>query len=415
VGNLFTIGACGLFVVPLASYFGRWPVTLVFQCVMLGTCAWSAAATSFRSYLAARIINGFFCSVGQGGALMWIKDLFFFHQHPQIINYVEFSIILSPYLGPLVSSFIVSEVNWRWAFWVCTILAGVGLVTVFFLDETLFDRKSPPSSRESYISRLVGFQQVKAQSKDFAQCMARPGVAITKIPVLTILIYYFLNFAWVIGVNTTIGIWLTNFYQFSTRGIGEFRFHLDQTLPQKQPSTDISVGYFYFFGIVGCLIGWFSGHFLHDAVGRYYTKRHSGRLDPEARLIITYPATLICCASLIILGFAFEKHWHYMVIAVFAAAQCVGVMIVTTAINAYLLDCYPEGSGEVGAWVTASRNWAGFMATYIQIDWVARIGPAKALGIQAAITLGSLCFMLFLQMYGKRMRQWQGRMVFGKK
>lgn len=104
-----------------------------------------------------------------------------------------------------------------------------------------------------------------------------------------------------------------------------------------------------------------------------------------------------------------------MVIAVFAAAQCVGVMIVTTAINAYLLDCYPEGSGEVGAWVTASRNWAGFMATYIQIDWVARIGPAKALGIQAAVTFGSLCFMGFLQMYGKRMRQWQGRMVFGEK
>lgn len=222
VGNLFTIGACGLFVVPLASYFGRWPVTLVFQCAMLGTCAWSAAATSFRSYLAARIINGFFCSVGQGGALMWIKDLFFFHQHPQIINYVEFSIILSPYLGPLVSSFIVSEVNWRWAFWVCTILAGVGLVAIFFLDETLFNRKSPHPSRGSYISRLVGFQQAKAPSKDFAQCMARPVVAITKIPVLIILIYYFLNFAWVIGVNTTIGIWLTNFYQFSARGIGKF-------------------------------------------------------------------------------------------------------------------------------------------------------------------------------------------------
>ncbi|KAJ5089738.1 MFS transporter [Penicillium argentinense] len=391
VGNLFTIGACGLFVVPFASYFGRWPVTLVFQCVMLGTCAWSAAATSFRSYLAARIINGFFCSVGQGGALMWIKDLFFFHQHPQIINYVEFSIILSPYLGPLITCFIVSDVSWRWAFWVCTILSGVGLVLVFLLDESLFDRKSPPSSPGTYVSRLIGVHQTRTSQRSFTQCMARPIVAITKIPVLTILIYYFLNSAWVIGVNTTIGIWLTNIYGFSSRGIG----------------------YFYFFGIVGVLLGWFIGHFLHDAVGWYYMKRHSGRLDPEARLIITYPATILCCVSLIILGFAFERHWHYMVIAVFAAMQCVGVMIVTTAINAYLLDCYPEGSGEVGAWVTASRNWAGFMATYVQIDWVTRIGPAKALGIQAAITFASLFFMAFLQAYGKQMRKWQGRMVFG--
>lgn len=107
-----------------------------------------------------------------------------------------------------------------------------------------------------------------------------------------------------------------------------------------------------------------------------------------------------------------------MVIAVFAATQCIGVMIVTTAINAYLLDSYPEGSGVVGAWVTASRNWAGFMATYIQIDWVTRLGPAKALGIQAAITFASVFCMIFLQVYGKRLRQWQGRMVFsweGKK
>lgn len=103
-----------------------------------------------------------------------------------------------------------------------------------------------------------------------------------------------------------------------------------------------------------------------------------------------------------------------MVIAVFAATQCIGVMIITTAINNYLLDCYPEGSGEVGAWVTAARNWAGFMATYIQIDWVNGMGPAKALGIQAAITFASVFFMVFLQVYGKRLRRVQGRMVFGQ-
>ena len=102
-----------------------------------------------------------------------------------------------------------------------------------------------------------------------------------------------------------------------------------------------------------------------------------------------------------------------MVLAVVAALQCFGVMIVTTAINAYLLDCYPEGSGEVSAWVTASRNWAGFMATYIQIEWVERGGPAKALGAQAGITFVSIFFIVVLQMYGQRLRRWQGMMAFG--
>jgi MFS family permease len=174
------------------------------------------------------------------------------------------------------------------------------------------------------------------------------------------------------------------------------------------------IGYFYFFGIVGVIIGWLMGHYLHDAVGTFYMNRHQGRLHPEARLIIVYPATILCCVSLIVLGFAFERHWHYMVIAVFAAMQCSSMMIITTAINAYLLDCYPEGSGEVGAWVTASRNWGGFMATYIQIDWVSGMGPARALGIQAAITFGSLFFMVVLQLFGQRLRRWQGRMHFIK-
>lgn len=222
VGNLFTIGACGLFVVALANFFGRLPVTFLFQTVMVGTCVWSASANSLNSYLAARIINGFFCSVGQGGALMWVKDLFFFHEHPRVINYIEFSIILSPYLGPLITAFIVAGTTWRWAFWVCTILAGIAWCLVFFLDETLFDRNSPSVPRGSYVSRLTGLQQAKSwRQRSLIQSLGRPMIAITKLPVLIVLVYYLLNFAWVIGVNTTIGIWLTTIYGFSVRDVGK--------------------------------------------------------------------------------------------------------------------------------------------------------------------------------------------------
>ena len=222
VGNLFTIGASGLFVVAFAGFFGRFPVTFLFQSVMVGTCVWSAAATSFNSYLAARIVNGFFCSVGQGGALMWVKDLFCFHEHVRVINYIEFSIILSPYLGPLITSFIVSGTTWRWGFWVCTCLACISWFLVFFLDETLFDRIGPAVDRGSYISRLSGVQQAKSwRQKSLLQTLGRPLIAITKLPVLIILVYYFLNFAWVIGVNTTVSIWLTTLYDFSTRDLGK--------------------------------------------------------------------------------------------------------------------------------------------------------------------------------------------------
>lgn len=315
-----------------------------------------------------------------------------------MINYVEFSIILSPYLGPLITAFIVYKTTWPWAFWVCTIMWGVGLIALLFIDETLYDRHIPADRDVSRptggtkIQRLLGVQQLKSlNQRSFIQSVMRPIIAISKIPVFVVLCYYFLNFAWVIGVNTTISVYLTNAYNFTTEDIG----------------------FFYFFGVVGVLVGWFAGHWLHDAFGHFYARRHNGRIDPEARLYITYPATILLMVCLAIIGEALQKHWHYMVLAVFAALQCVGVMIITTAINAYLLDCYPEGSGEVSAWVTASRNWSGFMATYIQLPWVARDGAATAFGIQAGLTAASVFFILFLQLYGKRIRAWQGRMVFG--
>jgi len=65
VGNLFCLGAGRLFTVLLSAYFGRLPILAFFTSVALGTSAWCAAATSFDSYLAARILYGFFSNVAQ--------------------------------------------------------------------------------------------------------------------------------------------------------------------------------------------------------------------------------------------------------------------------------------------------------------------------------------------------------------
>ena len=101
-----------------------------------------------------------------------------------------------------------------------------------------------------------------------------------------------------------------------------------------------------------------------------------------------------------------------MVVTVFYGVQVAGIMIATTAVNAYLLDAYPEGSGEVDARLCFGRVWGGFMATYVNIPWATKDGPAKALGIQAAIVIGAMVIILVLQLFGKRLRQAQGPMLF---
>lgn len=169
---------------------------------------------------------------------------------------------------------------------------------------------------------------------------------------------------------------------------------------------------FYFAPITGSIVGAVLGHWLHDLVALHHSRRHAGIMEPEARLIVTWLATAIMAVSILVLGFALQRTWHYMVIAVLTAGQVCGIMIATTALNAYLLDSYPEGSGEVGAWINAGRTLGGFMATYVEIEWVERSGLEKVFGAQTAITVAASLIVVFLQLFGKRIRQMQGQMNF---
>lgn len=169
---------------------------------------------------------------------------------------------------------------------------------------------------------------------------------------------------------------------------------------------------FYFAPIIGSILGAVVGHWLHDLVALHHSRRHAGHVEPEARLIITWLATPMMAVSILVLGFALQRTWHYMVIAVFMAGQVCGIMIATTALNAYLLDSYPEGSGEVGAWIVVGRTMGGFMATYVEIEWAQRSGLETTFGVQTAITVASGFIVAFLQLFGKRIRQMQGRMNF---
>jgi len=51
VGNVFMLGAGGVFVVALSAYFGRYPVLFWFILLALATAIWCAGAQSFESFM----------------------------------------------------------------------------------------------------------------------------------------------------------------------------------------------------------------------------------------------------------------------------------------------------------------------------------------------------------------------------
>lgn len=201
--NTFMLGIGGLATVWLSAWIGRLPVLFYFGLLSAGTAAWAAAAKSFESYMAARILNGTFCVAAAGGGLMWIKDVWFFHQHPRKINIWSVAIILSPFLGPQFMAAIVSVASWRVGMWLCfgIIMLGV-LATVALGEETFYPRHLPAEripAKKSRVMRILGVEQYKENytTNGFLESGSRLAKTITRLPVFLTCLFYFFDFPWV--------------------------------------------------------------------------------------------------------------------------------------------------------------------------------------------------------------------------
>ncbi|EMC92470.1 hypothetical protein BAUCODRAFT_97493 [Baudoinia panamericana UAMH 10762] len=402
VGNVFMLGAGGVFVVALAAYFGRLPVLFWFTLTAVWTAAGCAGAATFNTFMAFRILNGFFSTVAQGGGVMFIKDLFFVHERARKINLWASFVILSPYFGPLITAFIISTTPWQWAFGVYTIMTGLCLILqILFAEETFFNRKMPASERPQRtpgvggkIARLIGTEQWRSrkQRSTFAQAVMRPLRTIMKPTVFISTVYYLCTFAWVVGINTTLSIFITAPpYNFGPR----------------------SIGFFYFTPVVAAILGELIGRWLHDAIAMALTHRSKEKkLEPEYRLMAISISTPFMLSGLIVLGFALEEGWHYMLAALGWGLYVFGIMITTVAITAYNLDSYPEGSGEIAAWINFARTTGGFIVSYFQVTWANAEGTKQSFGIQAAICFLAYLMVVFMQAFGQRIRERAGPLRF---
>jgi hypothetical protein len=143
---------------------------------------------------------------------------------------------------------------------------------------------------------------------------------------------------------------------------------------------------------------------LQIFAARIYAKRHHDRIDAEAYLLPAWVATPMMVLGIAMVGVCLQHEYHYMALAVVWALYVSGIIIVTTAVNAYCLASYPELSGEVAAWINEGRILGGFLVNYFELKWVKAMGAEKALGIQAAIVMAAVVILVVLQFLGKRLR-----------
>jgi len=423
-GNTFMLGIGGLLTVWFSAFFGRLPVIFAFGILGSATAIWSAAAQTFESYMASRILNGLFVVAAAGGGLMWINDVFFFHERPRVINLWSTFIILSPFLGPQFMAAVLQVASWRVGMYLNFGILTLSLLTIIALgEETFYPRHKKPIEIPDIYSaprwqRLLGIQQTKTRytGNTFIGAGSRTAMTASRIPVILICLFYFFDFGWTIGNNTTISVILVPAYKLNYYGLAAV----------------------YVAPLIGGLLNLPVGYFLFDIVGKLWAKRHNGIIEPEARLIPLWIVLPFKIVGYNLIGLTISRHWNIYILCFgwvsssplppftplapqssSADIMCVQAMhnlttiLTTAAVSSYLIDAYPEASGESAAWLNFARTLAGFVVGYIQLTWATAAGVEKEYGIQTAIMgVAFVVFVIPLTILGGRLRKVQGPLKF---
>jgi MFS family permease len=335
--------------------------------------------------------------------LSFIKDMFFFHEHARKIGVWACLFLLAPYCGPLFGNFIIAGTGeWRNVFWVVFAVCCLDLaLIVAFADETWYRRDidiSNQPNRGNRLSRLVGLWQIQNHKTYFLSVGAavhRLFAVFIKPVMIPTMIYYSLSFMWAVGINITSSILLQ-----TPREFGGYGF------------SARAVGFVYFTPVVAVSLGELFGHFFNDYIFNRYLKRHDGFFKPEARLPTCYIAAVLMIPGLIIVGQTLEHRLHYAAIVMGWGMYVFGVMIASVAVTAYALDCYPNGAGEVSAFLNFARTAGGFSVGYFQQPWGAASGYGLSFGIQALIVGVATVVLTLIFIFGPRMRERGGPLNF---
>ncbi|KZO90443.1 MFS general substrate transporter [Calocera viscosa TUFC12733] len=376
---------------------GRLPILFWSQVLGVAFLIGCTVAPDLATFAGMRCLTAFFGTAPQVTGLFIVRDIFFFHQEARMLNAWAFGFVVSPYLGPFLFGFLVQRQTWRWAYGIGCIYEGIVVILiVLFMEETLYERDSKDrlpieSGLWSRIKSLVGITGFKRRHlhMPFWTSFWRPFLVNIQPQELLSLAYVALNFAWAIGINTTLVVFLQSppplGYSFSGDGVAVF----------------------YLTPIIATVLGEIVSHYLQDFFTNRYIRTHSGVFEPEARLWMCYIGSILNFAGLMCLGGTLQNHLSIAGLVFGWGLFTLGMMIIISAMYTYMSDAFPAYQGEVSWQVLFNlwRTFAGFAVAYFQVPWSEKSGALVVFGCEAAIVV----FIFFavipiLQIYGKAIR-----------
>ncbi|EJT98007.1 MFS general substrate transporter [Dacryopinax primogenitus] len=393
--SIFLLGPGGVVAVILVNVIGRLPILFWSQILGVAFLIGCTVAPDLATVAGMRCLSAFFSTAPQVTGLFIVRDIFFFHQEARMLNAWAFGFVVSPYLGPFLFGFLVQRQTWRWAYGIGCIYEGiVVLLIVLFVEETLYERDSKDRPKIetgmwARIKALVGITgyQRRHFHMPFWTSFWRPFLVNFQPQEILSLAYVALNFAWAIGINTTLVVFLQS------------------PPPLGYSFSGDAVAVFYLTPIIATVLGEIVSHYLQDFFTNRYIRRHNGVFEPEARLWMCYIGSTLNFAGLMCLGGTLQNHASIAGLVFGWGLFTLGMMIIISAMYTYMSDAFPAYQGEVSCLFNLWRTFAGFAVAYFQVPWSEKSGALVVFGCEAAIVVFIFVAVVpILQIWGKAIR-----------
>ncbi|OJJ31051.1 hypothetical protein ASPWEDRAFT_119892 [Aspergillus wentii DTO 134E9] len=380
------LGGAPLLWKPLSNRFGRRPVFLLSTILSLFCNVGCAKSPTYTSMAACRALTAFFISPASAIGSAVVAETFFKRERAKYMGIWTLLITLGVPVGPFIFGFVAYRVGYRWIFWVLAMTnAAQFILYIFFGPETRYLGGSNQSQASDLKAQYFSFHRIDPSPLRLSEFF-HPLALFMKPTVLIPAVAYAMVFLF---------------------GSVLITVEVPQLLQAKFGLNTQQLGLQFLGVIIGSVLGEQVGGSMSDFWMNHRARKIQQRPEPEYRLWLSYPGTLLAIAGTVVFLVCTEQapgHWVVPPI-IGTGISAFGNQIVTTVMITYAVDSYPQDAGSVGVFITFVRQIWGFIGPFWFPDMFDTVGVAASSGIACALlVVFSLLLTIPVHAMGRKWR-----------
>ncbi|KAF7553385.1 hypothetical protein G7Z17_g3675 [Cylindrodendrum hubeiense] len=391
--SVYLLGYCfgPLLVAPLSEMYGRNPLYHVCNVLFVVFNVACAKAPSLASLIIFRFLAGLAgcCPLTIGAGT--IADLISAEKRGGAMAFWVMGPLLGPVIGPIAGGYLTEAKDWRWSFWVVSIVGGaVAVMSFIFMRETdahtLLEQKAKKLRKETGNPKLRSVHDTGRTTKElFKTAIIRPCKMLIFSPIVfSLSLYMAIVYGYLYLLFTAMPLVFETQYGFTTGKVG---------------LTYLGFG-------IGSMIGLAIAGGTSDRLAQRLTKKNGGESKPEYRLPVMGIGSVFVPVGLFMFGWTAENNDHWILPIIGTSFVGIGMVAAFMSISIYLVDAYTEHSVSAIAASTVFRSLLGALLPLAGQKMFKALGLGWGSSLLAFIAVAMIPVAIFLVKYGEKIRHY---------